>query len=187
VFALGCATALIAMLLAFELRTSREVIEVAAQFTRQDSYPQVVFRVWVTNTSPFPINLRDPALYFQSEGGTDSLTWSHWDGAFPLAPSDPLLPHSIASLSVSADRLQKQARLHFEYTYQTGTLRNIAGSIVRPFIQILPLKPGYQGLSRSFNFLTWLADSGLLTGRIRAVYEGPCVQWNTNDIPPSVR
>src|SRR6266581_3963025 len=91
-------------------------LEVGIKFTHREAYPRAVFEAWVTNGTARPIRLDDAEVHFQSDGGSDSLNWSHWDGAYPLPPDQPLQPQAMASFSLSASDSEKQGRLVFQYT-----------------------------------------------------------------------
>src|SRR5262252_8566643 len=76
--------------------SQRHKVEVAVKFLHQETYPNAVFLVWVTNSGVHPVLLGDAEVHFRSGGGSDSLKWSHWD----LPPDLPLKPGTTASFSL---------------------------------------------------------------------------------------
>jgi hypothetical protein len=148
-------------------------------FTHNQTYPKAVFTAYVTNKSGRPILLSNAELYFQSDGQSESVTWSHWDGTFPIAPAQPLLPQAVASLSISVSEYERQGRLTFDYTCDAGLLRKAASPVVCFLVRRLGLRPQFENRVRPRNTCAWLANQGLLNGRVRRIYEGPWVAWET--------
>ena len=146
-------------------------VDVAVKFIHQDTYPKAVLMVWVTNSGVRPVLLGDAEVHFRSDGGSESLDWSHWD-----LPGDlPLQPAGIASFSLPPWEGEAQGRLMFKYTYE-APLRKVVSPVIRAGAKLFGLKP-VGTPNGSHNAWWWLANHGLLDGHVHANYDGAWVRW----------
>jgi hypothetical protein len=169
----GCA--LVAMLVLAWLAFVRHghTVEVAVKFIHRDTYPNAIVLAWVTNNSSRPVLLDDAKVYFRSDGGSESWDLSHWD--LPADQLQPALqPGGVTSFSLPTWDGQAQVRLTFRYYYEEPLRRSIS-PVIRVGAQLFGLKP--QGSRDSHNTWWWLANKGLLDGRVKPVYDGGWARW----------